>query len=143
MAYKRDLLDFKVYEDPLADVGATVFSVTVYYAGSPDYPLFSIQLTHSGGELPHWTWSAGGQDCGITYYDGQYALVYHGFQDGGGTPHSGTVELPLSAPYWTCSAGDSNFEFGVTSYKTQIATQEWVLQQLSALQARLQLYEGA
>lgn len=90
---KRDLNDLNIYVDPMADMTTTKFTVVGSYAGDPSTPLFTVELTHSGGEEIRWSWSPSGsnQSISIDYYpnDGSYHLSYLNLQDGGGTEHSG------------------------------------------------------
>ena len=90
---KRALSDFNVYVDPMADITTTKFTVVVSYAGDPSTPLFTAELTHSGGEDTRWSWSPFGstQSISIDYYSnsGSYHLFYNNLQDGGGNEHDG------------------------------------------------------
>ena len=129
---KRSVLDFNVYEDPLANVSAVVFNFTVAYASSPEQPFLSATMVHTGGEAIQWTWHVSDNECTIDYETDHYQLIYHNFQDGGGNPHSGSMTAPLEYPTWSCAVGDENFYFTVTSQKTIIATQEWVQAEISA-----------
>ena len=89
---KRNLNDLNIYVDPMADMTTTKFTVVVAYASDPT-PLFTAELTHSGGEDSRWVWSPSGsnQSIIIDYYssDGSYSLSYINLPDGGGTEHSG------------------------------------------------------
>ena len=90
---KRDLNDLNIYVDPMADMTTTKFTVVVSYAGDPSTPLFTVELTHRGGEDTTWTWSPSGsnQRISIDYSSvtGAYDLHYYNIQDGGGNEHSG------------------------------------------------------
>ena len=127
---KRALSDFNVYVDPMANMTTTKFTVVVSYAADPTYPLFTVELTHTGGEDSRWVYSPSGsnQSISIDYYSntGLYNLSYINLQDGGGNEHSGGMNLPLTSPYWTGEAQDDWFHFSVTSQTTTIATKEYV-----------------
>lgn len=127
---KRALSDFNVYVDPMADMTTTKFTVVVSYAGDPTYPLFTVELPHTGGDAATWSWSPSGsnQSISIDYSSltGKYNLHYYNIQDGGGNEHSGGMNLPLTSPYWTGEAQDDWFHFSVTSQTTTIATKEYV-----------------
>ena len=146
---KRDLNDFNVYVDPMADMTTTKFTVVVSYAGDPSTPLFTVELTHEGGEDSRWSYSPPGsnQSTSIDYYSntGLYNLSYLNIQDGGGNEHSGSMNIPLTSPYWTGEAQDDWFHFSVTSQTTTITTKAYVdslIAQLSALEARIAALEG-
>lgn len=134
---KRDLNDFHVYVDPMADMTTTKFTVVVSYAGDPTYPLFTVELTHTGGDAATWSWSPSGsnQSISIDYSSvtGKYNLHYYNIQDGGGNEHSGGMNLPLTSPYWTGEAQDDWFHFSITSQTTTIATKEYVDSQIGQL----------
>lgn len=144
---KRDLNDFNVYVDPMADMTTTKFNVVVSYAFDPSSPLFTVELTHSGGVGTSWVWSPSGsnQRINIDYYsnNGSYNLFYLNIQDGGGTEHSGQMVLPIAAPYWTGEAHDDQFHFSVTSQTTTITTKAYVDSLIAALEARISALENS
>ena len=123
---KRDLSDFNVYVDPMADMTTTKFTVVGSYAGDPSTPLFTVELTHSGGEESTWSWRSSGtgtnQRISIAYSSSSYTLFYFNIQDGGGNEHTGEMALPIAAPYWTGEVQDDWFHFSVTSQNTIVAT---------------------
>ena len=90
---KRDLNDLNIYVDPMADMTTTKFTVVISYAFDPSTPLFTVELTHTGGVGTSWAWSPSGsnQSIRIDYYsnNGSYRLSYINLQDGGGNEHSG------------------------------------------------------
>ena len=90
---KRDLNDFNVYVDPMADMTTTKFTVVVSYAFDPSTPLFTVELTHRGGVETSWSWSPTGSNQGISIayssVTGTYTLYYYNLQDGGGNEHDG------------------------------------------------------
>lgn len=107
---KRDLNDLNIYVDPMADMTTTKFTVVVSYAGTPSTPLYTVELTHRGGEETTWVWNPSGsnQRISIDYSSvtGTYDLYYYNLQDGGGNEHSGSMTTPLTSPYWTCEVQD-------------------------------------
>ncbi len=144
---KRDLNDFNVYVDPMADMTTTKFTVVVSYAGDPTNPLFTVELTHSGGVSTSWVWSPSGsnQRISIDYYssNGSYHLSYYNLQDGGGNEHSGSMTTPLTSPYWTGECQDDWFHFSVTSQTTTITTKAYVDSLIAALEARISALENS
>lgn len=143
---KRDLNDLNIYVDPMADMTTTKFTVVVSYAGDPSTPLFTVELTHRGGEDTTWTWSPSGsnQRISIDYSSvtGAYDLHYYNIQDGGGNEHSGQMVLPITAPYWTGEAQDDWFHFSVTSQTTTITTKAYVDSLIAQLSARITALEN-
>lgn len=143
---KRALSDFNVYVDPMADITTTKFTVVVSYAGDPTYPLFTAELTHRGGEQTSWSWSPSGsnQSMMIDYSSvtDTYTLYYFNLQDGGGNEHSGSMTLPITAPYWTGEAQDDWFHFSVTSQNTTITTKAYVDSLIAQLSARITALEN-
>lgn len=144
MQNSRGKLDLSVYVDPLADVQDTEFKFTVAYAGDPGQVLWSGTMVHPGDESGHtWKYRVDEQACTIYEQNGVYTFMYYGFQDGGGNPHDGTITTDLAAPTWTDAFSDNNFHFTVTTQDGILATQKWVLAQLSALQARITELENS
>ena len=143
---KRDLNDFNVYVNPMADMTTTKFNVVVSYAFDPSSPLFTVELTHRGGEETSWSWSPSGsnQSMMIDYYSvtDTYTLHYFNIQDGGGNEHSGSMTTPLTSPYWTGEVQDDWFHFSVTSQTTTITTKAYVDSLIAQLSARITALEN-
>lgn len=143
---KRALSDFNVYVDPMADMTTTKFNVVVSYAGDSSQPLFTAELTHPGGTGTSWTWNPSGsnQSMMIDYssINGSYSLYYFNLQDGGGNEHSGSMTLPIAAPYWTGEVQDDWFHFSVTSQTTTITTKAYVDSLIAQLSARITALEN-
>ena len=143
---KRDLNDFNVYVDPMADMTTTKFTVVISYAGDPTYPIFTVELTHQGGEATTWVWSPSGSNHRISIdyssVTGVYDLHYYNLQDGGGNEHSGSMTTPLTSPYWTGEAQDDWFHFSITSQTTTITTKAYVDSLIAQLSARITALEN-
>ena len=138
---KRDFNDFNIYGDPLSS-GDMKFKFKAVGKNEQHYVTEGIMTIDPSIPTLTWIWSNGSTKCKIEYTGyGIYVFIYEYLSDGE-NQFSGQFILPISEPKWSCEYSDSLFDFTIASSKGTIATQEWVLEQLSALEARIAALEG-
>jgi hypothetical protein len=133
---KRDFTDFNIYGDPLSSDDMK-FKFKAVGKNEPHQVTEGIMTIDPLNPTLTWIWSNGSTRCKIEYIgDGIYLFIYEYLSDGE-NQFSGQFTLPISEPKWSCEYSDSLFDFTIASSKGTIATQEWVLAQLSSLQSRI------
>lgn len=137
---KRSVLDLNVYGDPLSSGDMKFKFKAVGKEGTHQITEGTMTIDPSNPTLT-WVWTNGSASCSIEYTGEGYVFIYNYLSDGL-NQFNGQFTMPITEPKWSCDYADGVFDFTIVSSKGTIATQEWVLEQLATLQARISALEN-